>query len=555
MLVRRKIASRTGRVMLPLAIALGTFAFAKESNAQQRTFYLDRLTVGGAPQDGLALWRPVMSDKTILYGQMAAGFSLNPLRIATIAPPTRARERTGNTVATQLIDYATVGTEIGNRIALSATLPVALYASGTDPRPTDIGNGIDLKAVAVHDLRLEGRVRLLSNSARTFHLALGGSYYAGIGNVYSFASDGSGHGAIEASVEGHLGKLILVGNAGVHFRPYGALGELGVSDELNLRAGLFYPMRDGRVRIGAEIFGSTGLGEVKTQTLGAQQSFFASRNTPFEWMAEGRFALDQAQQGWFSVGGGTRFTTGYGAPDMRVIAAIGYSFSLADTFAPSPPPQVRVAGARWEDLDSDGDGIPDSEDLCPFEPEDGLPPDPHDGCPQPPEPAPAPVVEAAPVDSDGDGIPDNLDACPREPGPPSANPEQHGCPQFIKRVEGATEIQILKRIEFDTAKATIQAGSLPILDEVAQLILANPDISLVTIEGHTDNRGSTAMNNKLSQDRADSVKRYLVEQGVTENRLSARGFGPARPIETNATADGRQKNRRVEFHVKMEDGE
>lgn len=552
MLGRRSVVSQTRRAMLTLAIAVGTLAVTKESKAQQRTFYLDRLTVGGAPEDGLGIWRPVMAERTVFFGQMALGFTLNPLRVATIAPPTRQREQTGNTVTTQLIDYATLGTQISNRLQLSATLPVALYESGNDPRAAGIGSGTALKTVAAHDLRLDARVRLYSNPARTFHIGVGGSYYAGIGNAFSFASDDSGHGALEASVEADVGGLIVVGNAGVHFRPAGALGALGIGNELVVRAGAFYPLRDGRIRIGGEVFGSTGLGEVNTQTRGAQPSFLTERNTPFEWMAEGRFALDQAKQAWFGVGGGTRLSMGYGAPDMRLLASIGYSYSIADSVTASPDRKLRVARTRYEDLDTDGDGIPDSEDLCVNEPEDGLGSDPHDGCPLPPPEAP---VASAPIDTDGDSIPDPEDACPREPGVPSPDPKQHGCPQFIKRIEGSTEIQILKRIEFDTGKATIQKGSLPILDEVAKLILANPDIQRVNIEGHTDNRGSLAMNNKLSRDRAASVKQYLTEQGVSADRLAADGYGPSRPLETNATAEGRQKNRRVEFHVVQKDAE
>lgn len=547
MLGRRSGVSQAPRAMLALTFALGTLALAKEASAQQRTFYLDRLTVGGAPEDGLGIWRPVMAERTLFFGQMALGFTLNPLRIATIAPPTRERERAGNTVSTQLIDYATFGTQIASRLQLSATLPVALYESGTDPRAASIGGGTALKAVAPHDLRLEARLRLYSNPNRTFHVGLGGTYYAAIGNAYSFASDSSGHGAVEASVEGDVGGLIVVGNAGVHFRPPGALGDLGIGNELVVRAGVFYPMRDGRIRIGGQVFGSTGLGEVNTQTRGAQPSFLSERNTPFEWLAEGRFALDDAKRAWFGVGGGTRLSMGYGAPDMRLLASIGYSYSIADSMAASPDPQLRVRRTWSADVDSDGDGIPDSEDLCIDEPEDGLGPDPTDGCPLPK--IPEPRVATAPPDTDGDDIPDPEDACPREPGVPSADPKLHGCPQFIKRIEGSTEIQILKRIEFDTAKATIKSDSLPILDEVAKLILANPDIVRVNIEGHTDNRGSTTMNNKLSRDRAESVKRYLTEQGVAAERLSSDGFGPSRPLETNATAAGRQKNRRVEFHV------
>src|SRR6185436_17856053 len=144
---------------------------------------------------------------------------------------------------------------------------------------------------------------------------------------------------------------------------------------------------------------------------------------------------------------------------------------------------------------------------------------------------------------------DVKDACPREPGTPAPDPKANGCPQFIKRVRGSTEIEILKQIQFDTGKASIKQSSYPICDEIVKLLKANPDIKHMTIDGHTDNRGALDMNNKLSQDRADSVMKYLTSHGIDESRLEAHGFGPSKPIDSNETDAGRQKNRRVEFHI------
>jgi outer membrane protein OmpA-like peptidoglycan-associated protein len=222
-----------------------------------------------------------------------------------------------------------------------------------------------------------------------------------------------------------------------------------------------------------------------------------------------------------------------------------------------------------EGADADHDGIPDDVDLCPSEPEDKLEPDPSDGCPKPPDRDNDGIPDAydkcpdVPEDKDGiedmngcpevdydnDGVPDVSDACPREPGTQSADPKTNGCPQFIKRVTGSTEIEILKQIQFDTGKATIKPGSYPIMDEIVKLLKANPDIKRLSINGHTDNRGAVEMNNKLSQDRADSVMKYLMSHGIDESRLEAHGFGPSQPIDTNDTDAGRQNNRRVQFHI------
>lgn len=567
-----KRSTRAGRrSALALATTLGLLAGAKQAEAQQKTFYLDRLTIGGAPDDGIAVWRPVMHDRTRFFGQMALGFSLHPLRAGTIAPDASRAQKLGDPVSSQLIDYATVGTQISNRVAFLATLPVAFYQSGNDPRSQGVGNGIDLQAVAAGDLQLQTRVRLLSNDARTFHWGVGGSYFVPIGNQFSYGGDPTGHGMVDTAVELDIRQLIVAVDAGVHMRPASALGALGIGDELVLKGGAFYLLRDGKVRIGGEVFGSTGIADVKSQTQSqAQKSFFTGKNTPFEWMAEGRFALDEKQHGWAGVGAGSRIDTGYGAPDFRIVATIGYWYSIVDSDATSPAARLKLARQRRGPVgDADHDGIPDDVDLCPSVPEDKQEPDPTDGCPKPPDrdgdgiPDEYDKCPDQPEDKDGiddgdgcpeddydkDGVPDAQDACPREPGQPAPEPKQNGCPQFIKHVEGSTEIQILKRIEFDTGKATIKPVSFPILDEVVKLLKANPDIKRVSIEGHTDDRGAVAMNNKLSQDRADSVMKYLSEHGVAGDRLEAHGFGPSRPLESNATEAGRQKNRRVEFHI------
>src|SRR6185503_17576408 len=107
---------------------------------------------------------------------------------------------------------------------------------------------------------------------------------------------------------------------------------------------------------------------------------------------------------------------------------------------------------------------------------------------------------------------------------PDPDPKKNGCPKFIRRISGSTEIQILKTIEFATAKATILPKSYPILDEVVRLLKVNAEIKQLAIEGHTDNRGSDQLNEKLSDDRAHSVMKYLIEHGIDAGRLSAQGY-------------------------------
>ncbi len=101
-------------------------------------------------------------------------------------------------------------------------------------------------------------------------------------------------------------------------------------------------------------------------------------------------------------------------------------------------------------------------------------------------------------------------------------------------------------IHFDTGKATIQPDSESTLKQVVALLQQNPDLKL-RVEGHTDNQGSAAANQALSEKRAQAVVAWLVAQGIPANRLSAQGFGQGKPVAENSTEDGKAKNRRVEL--------
>lgn len=101
-------------------------------------------------------------------------------------------------------------------------------------------------------------------------------------------------------------------------------------------------------------------------------------------------------------------------------------------------------------------------------------------------------------------------------------------------------------IEFDTGKATLKPDSEKVLDEIVKLMQQTPDLSL-RVEGHTDNQGSAAANQMLSEKRAQAVVAWLVAHRVSASRLSSAGFGQTKPVADNQTDDGRAKNRRVEL--------
>jgi len=174
-------------------------------------------------------------------------------------------------------------------------------------------------------------------------------------------------------------------------------------------------------------------------------------------------------------------------------------------------------------LYSDGDGVPDYLDKCPGTPT-GVTVD-ADGCP---------------VDSDGDGVPDYLDKCPNTA--PGAKVDADGCPP------AGDTIAIVTNINFDFDSARIRPDSEGKLARVVSILEDNPDIR-VRIEGHTDSTGPEKYNLGLSFRRAESVKNYLVGNGIDPNRLSVVGFGEAKPLVSNRTRAGRAVNRRVEFKV------
>lgn len=579
----RRLPSRSfsvARLALFSAVFVAALILSSKAYAQARTFYLERLEIGGSPNDGIAVWRPRMKDRTVFYGQFALGYSLHPLRGDTVLayPHTRDPSTVPNPIDHRLTNYLSAGFEILERASLGITVPVVLYQGGNDPCSAALVTGCEHTSpntAGMSDLRIDGRVIAYRTDNRKFHLGFGASLYPPAGGDISFTSDRETHFAMRALTEYDFRTVIVSLNAGVHFRHEFGNNDLRVGHEAFLATGMFVPLRDDQMRVGLSVFGSTGLGRAMNFWTKAENDVsmtFSRRNTPFEWLAEARFALDKRKAFWAGGGAGTRFTAGYGAPDLRVLAFINFAVPIKDTEPKAPGWHYTADKKRIEDtkqVDTDKDGIPDDLDLCPTVPEDNQPPDPSDGCPAPSDrdhdgiPDESDKCPDQPEDKDGiddldgcpendfdqDGVPDAVDACPREPGQPSPDPKKNGCPQFIRRVEGSTEIQILKRVEFATASAQILPKSFPILDEVTKLLQANKDIERVSVEGHTDSHGAHDMNMTLSQSRSESVMKYLTTHGVEAARLEAHGYGPDKPIDTNDTDEGRQRNRRVEFHI------
>jgi len=183
------------------------------------------------------------------------------------------------------------------------------------------------------------------------------------------------------------------------------------------------------------------------------------------------------------------------------------------------------------DVDNDLDGIADAADKCPNEPEDPDGYEDADGCPD--------------LDNDKDTVADLDDKCPNEAGPPGG--DRPGCPLKSSLVVVTDkEIKITQQIHFEFNKDVIRKESFPILDAVVEVLVRIPEMR-IEIQGHTDNKGSAAYNLKLSDRRAASVRRYLVNKGISTDRLVSHGYGMTRPLVPNDTEQNRALNRRVQF--------
>ncbi len=182
--------------------------------------------------------------------------------------------------------------------------------------------------------------------------------------------------------------------------------------------------------------------------------------------------------------------------------------------------------------DRDMDGILDAQDRCPDELEDLDGFQDEDGCPDP--------------DNDGDGIADIQDRCPNKRETFNGYKDKDGCPDKKPLLEKKGAKLVLKGMNFQSGSAALTEASYATLDEIATGLKDNSEVE-IEIRGYTDDTGSAAVNQKLSERRATSVMQYLINAGIEAARLSAVGYGEKGPISSNKTREGRAQNRRIEF--------
>ncbi len=502
----------------------------------------------------------------------------------------------------QLVLHPGASVTLFGRLRLGLDVPVAVYQGGTSGSI----DGVSYPAVTsggVGDLRIGADVRLFGTYGDPFTLAAGAQLFVPSGNSAEYLGDNSFHAVLpRVLVAGQIGWFEYAAHLGFHYRGLDTT-IAGASVGSDVLFGVSGGVRalDGKLVVGPELYGSTGV----------TGSVFAAQTTPVELLLGGHYLIGSSVRVGAGVAPG--LTRAYGEPAVRYLASVEWVSSPATAPPPDrdhdgvldaddacpdvpgvrtddpttngcPPDRDHdgildaddacpdVPGVRTDDPrtngcppDRDHDGIPDADDACPDVPgvktddpkTNGCPPDrDHDGvldaddaCPDVPGVKTSdPKTNGCPPDPDRDkdGIPNEQDACPDAAGPPNKDPKKNGCPAAA--VVGK-QIVIVDQVKFATGSAAILPVSNAILNAVLDVLNQHPEIKHLRVEGHTDNVGAAAMNKGLSSRRAASVATWLIQHGVDPGRMSSEGFGMERPIDSNATPEGRQNNRRVEFHI------
>jgi len=298
--------------------------------------------------------------------------------------------------------------------------------------------------------------------------------------------------------------LRLGANAGVAFREITSFMNVTSASEFVYDADIAYRFggRAGPFELGFELAGAVGLKTVDTPEI------------PLEGLPYLRIV--PSDQWDIQAGAGIGFVAGFGTPVAR--AFLGFRFHP-------------VAHDR------DHDGVPNDRDECPDIPEDRDGYQDWDGCPE--------------HDSDHDGVPDSMDKCPHEKETINGYKDDDGCPDVgpAQVIIENGHIIILRRVTFREGSADITPESYSILNQVALVMRAHPEIRRIRVEGNTDELGTHEYNMTLSRQRAARVRGYLIARGVRPSRLSAVGYGPDRPLVRGNTEAAHAKNRRVEFVV------
>jgi MYXO-CTERM domain-containing protein len=487
-LVRRR---RGALGALGVALALGTpaaGAAAKDDTAIE----VQRFQPSGGGRDilgvGSALTPGHLQWGLHVFGNHAS----KPLRLV---------DRSGEVGDVDLLTHQTgvdftgfVG--ILDRYELSFALPVAVSQDTTETGGILPTSDASFSAGGFSSLRLIPKARILSLG--DLHLAAAAPVVIPLGSGAPYLDPGGPSVHPRAIAEWNPGFRVAA-NLGVAVREKRDLADLALGPAFTFGLAGEVPVEVAGLRFDAlgTLLGETGFRESD------------AAETPLELLVGGRWNGPAGLN--FTLAAGPGLTTGYGTPAYRVVAGFGFGPEAAPAELPPPTPVV-----------------PPIVEAPP---------------PPPPEPEPVP-----PPDTDGDGYADAEDGCPKLAEDFDGDADEDGCPEEEQVVVEKERIVIKEAVHFAVAKADILETSHELLEQVAKVLRENPTVK-IRVEGHTDSTGLDDFNRTLSERRAEAVRKFLVAAGVEEERLVSQGYGPDRPVDTNATPEGRSKNRRVDFVI------
>lgn len=545
------------RLGLDRALFLMTLAMGVSSTASAQQIDLNQFRPAELATDGFATSTPDGQGHLRFGFQVWLDYSDDPLRLSGV-----------DVVDKQFTGHLMLNLGLADHIVLFVDMPYHFIIEEFGQRESNLG-----------DLYFGARFNFFGTREDIFQIGAQATMTINTASLASSSQSFAGQ-VDESPYLGGWFELLLNFNAGDHVRiPIQAgyklstqgqtvTADLFVGNEFTYGGGLLVMLGSDHFMISAEAFGRTAANKTV--------SFWTKEETPvevlggFKWLPKFGFTL--------GVGGSAGVTSGYGAPDWRVFAMLGYTMpakekapdadgdGIQDDLDMCPTEAEDMDGFEDEDgcpdLDNDGDGIADVDDKCPNDPEDMDGFEDEDGCPDPDndgdgildvddqcpnDPGPPENNGCPDPDRDGDGVPDRIDNCPDQPG----TVENQGCQAKQLVVIGEDQLEILEKVYFRKGSAKLQKRSWALLDNVAAVLIAHPEIKKIRVEGHSDKSGSLNYNMILSKKRANTVVRYLVGRGqVSRSRLVAVGYGPKKPlIENPKSAEEAALNRRVEFHI------
>lgn len=488
---------------------------AAPAHAQELTEHFD--VEGFTPEPGRASVVGLVGAATPGHLSAVASMWLHyahrPLVARLLAPDGTARELA--VIDGRWTMDVGLGLGLGRAWMVSAALPVVMNQSGAGLGVNPVDGAGTVDGFALGDARLGARWRFLD--VEPVRVALGGVMGLPTGADAGFVSDGRVRGEPFLASDVRVGPATATVNLGYalrgartahNFRSDDAL-RWGVGGRVNVVPGL---------DLGSSVRGTHSL----LRTPDPEDPGILIANTqahPIELVGAASWSLRGVTM---TLGAGTALNESVGVPRYRVLFGLGYALDAV------PRRDVRGAADDANDReaphDPDGDGLT-RDDLCPDTPG----PRTEGGCPAfdtPDAQASTPIAGAPLADAAVDDAPTTAPVALR-----------------------GDRVEIVESVYFDTDRATIQQRSLPILDHVAEFLQRHPRVRLLSIDGHTDDRGSASHNLDLSARRAGAVRAYLIERGIDAGRLRAMGYGESHPIAPNDSEAARARNRRVEFLV------